>query len=103
MIIYQGNTYNLPIVLKMSDKVITDKDVKKVEFIFGKVIKTYPENVTFNGENFIVSLSQEETFSFIPQVVYKYHARVLFNDNSVKSTEPTEFTVIESQSKEVLV
>lgn len=103
MIIYQGNTYNLPIALKIGDKAVTDKDVKKVEFMFGDVKKVYPGEATFNSDNFIVPLTQEETFSFLPQVIYKYHARILFNDGSVKGTDPVEFTVIESNSKEVLV
>jgi hypothetical protein len=87
----------------MGDKAVTDKDVKKVEFMFGDIKKVYPDDVTFNGDNFIVPLTQEETFSFLPQLIYKYQARILFNDSSVKRTDQTEFTVVESQSKEVLV
>lgn len=103
MIIYQGNTYKLPISLKIGDKTITDNDVKMVEFSFGNINKKYPDNVEFEDGSFIVSLSQEETFSFLPMAIYNFQARILFNDGSVKRTEPAEFTIVASQSKEVLV
>jgi hypothetical protein len=101
MIIYQGNTYTWPVLLKINQKSVTNRDVKKVEFTFGKVVKMYPKDVEFSDGNFIVSLTQEDTFSF-DAGLFVYHARVLFNDGSVKMTEPTKFKVVKSESKEVL-
>jgi hypothetical protein len=102
MIIIQGNTYKLPIRLKINGEEITDKDVKKIEFMFGDIQKIYPKDVTFNDSYFIVSLSQTDTFSLPTKRIPKYQARVLFNDDSVKGTNPIEFVVIQSESKEVL-
>ena len=102
MIIIQGNTYRFPIRLTMGGKEVLDNDVKKIEFMFDDVQKVYPKDVTFDGTYFIVSLSQADTFSFPTKRICKYQARVLFNDDSVKGTEPTEFTVVQSESKEVL-
>lgn len=101
MNIYQGNTYAWPILLTINKKPVTNKDVKRVEFTFGKVTKMYPENVEFSDNNFIVSLTQEDMFSFEVGLLV-YHARILFNDGSVKRTRPTKFRVIKSESKEVL-
>ena len=103
MIIIQGNTYRFPIKLKINGKYITDKDVKQIEFSFDNIQKYYPKDVTFNGEYFIVPLSQKDTFSFSTKKSLNYQARVLFNDDSVKGTNPSEFVTIRSESREVLL
>lgn len=102
MTFVQGNTYRLPILLKINGEIITDKDVKKVEFIFDDVKKYYPQDVTFDGQHFICNLSQKDTFSFATIGFPKYQARVLFNDDVVKGTNSIEFEVVGAQSKEVL-
>ena len=102
MVFIQGNTYKLPVLLKIDGKIIVDKDVKTIEFTFDDVKKLYPQEVTFDGQHFIVPLSQSDTFSFSVKGFPKYQARVMFNDNSVKGTDPIEFTVVASESKEVL-
>lgn len=102
MIIYQGNTYNLPIKLKFGGKTVVADDVKKVEFAFGGIIKTYPEQATFNDEVFTVPLTQEDTFSFDEKEKQYYQVRVYFNDGSVKGSTPKVFEVQPSVSKAVL-
>lgn len=101
MVIYQGNTYKLPIKLKISGKSIVADDVKKVEFAFGDVIKTYPEQATFKDETFIVPLTQEDTFSLDETEKAFYQVRVYFNDTSVKCTVPKKIEVKSSVSKAV--
>lgn len=102
MKIYQGSTYKLPIKIKRGGKIITDADVKKVELAIGGVIKTYPDDATFEGEQFIFPLSQEDTFKMTAKGSAQYQARVVFNDDSVKPTEVKSLGVIASISKEVL-
>jgi vancomycin resistance protein YoaR len=102
MIIIQGNTYDFPVKLKIRGADILDKDVKKVEFSFENVKKTYPKNVSFDGSHFIVSLTQEDTLSLSTRRINNYQVRALFNDGRVKSTNPVEFIVVESESREVL-
>jgi hypothetical protein len=99
----QGNTYNLPIRLKLQGTPLHSKDVKRVEFAFGKIIKMYPEQVKFVQDAFIVPFTQEETFSFNPDKNLKYQARIVFPDGSVKSTPPYPIKINESVSKEVLL
>jgi hypothetical protein len=100
MILYQGNTYKLPVKLTMSEKAVTKQDVKNVEFSLGKVIKNYPENVTFEDDAFVVYLSQDETLKL--EGVPACQVRVLFNDGSVKCTDVVRISVRESISKVVL-
>lgn len=102
MIIYQGNTYKLPFELKIKGQPIVADDVKMVEFAFGGVIKTYPEQATYKDGVFTVPLTQEETFSFDDKEKQKYQVRVYFNDGSVKGTTPKAFDVQPSVSKAVL-
>jgi hypothetical protein len=98
----QGNTYNLPIRLKFKGTTLSSDNVKKVEFAFGKITKTYPKEVTFEEDAFIIPFTQEETFSFNKKEDLKYQARVMFLDNSVKSTPLYPISINESISKEVL-
>ena len=106
MVIYQGSTYKLPIKILIGGKVITDKDVKGVEFAFGEVkkpcvIKTYPEQATFDGDKFLCPLTQEDTFLLDPKKT-KFQIRVKFNDGSVKPTGAQAVTVVDAISNEVL-
>ena len=100
MKLMQGNTYSLPIKLKMCGSHITDKDVSRIEFTFGRVVKHYPEGVVYEDGRFIVSLTQEDTFALAGKV--KYQARVLFEDSAVKSSRVCEGDVFVSISKAVL-
>lgn len=100
MNLMQGNTYRLPIKLKMRGEYLTASDVSRVEFTFGKVVKYFPEEVTFEDDRFIIPLSQEDTFSLGGQI--KYQTRVLFADGDVKSSDVCSGIVSVSISKEVL-
>ena len=102
LIFNQGNTYNLPIRLKLNGTTLYPSDVKRVEFAFGNIIKMYPEDVEFSEDAFIIPFTQEETFSFNTKENLKYQARVMFLDDSVKSTSPYPISINESISKEVL-
>lgn len=101
MVIYQGNTYKLPIKLSINGKIIAAEDVKKVEFAIGEVVKTYPDQATHNGENFICPLTQEDTFS-LKKGKTDFQVRVQFSDESVKCTGTRAVTVCEAISKAVL-
>ena len=100
MNLMQGNTYRLPIKLKMSGQELTPDNVSRIEFTFGKVVKHYPEEVVYEDGRFILPLSQEDTFALGGQI--KYQTRVLFVDGSVKASAVCSGTVSVSISKEVL-
>lgn len=100
MILYQGNTYNIPCSLTIKGVAITDDNVKKVEFAIGNVIKTYPDTMSYENGKFIIPLTQEDTFSLEGQV--NCQIRVMFNDGSVKCGELSNVIVNNSVSKVVL-
>lgn len=101
MNLMQGNTYRLPIKLKMSGQFLTPDNVSRIEFTFGKVVKHYPEEVVFEDGRFVLPLSQEDTFSL--GGVTQYQARVLFSDReTVKSTKVMRGNVSIAISKVVL-
>lgn len=102
MIIMQGNTYRLPVRLKMNGEHLTDENVQLVEFSFGKnIVKSYPEEVKFEEDAFVLPLTQEETFSLSSGSV-SYQIRVLFPDGSVKASPVISGMVAGSISKAVL-
>ena len=99
----QGNTYSLAIELQDEAGSAIDIDlVDRVEFVFGMVRKTYPEDVKFDRElgQFIVGLTQLDTFKL--DHVVSCQARIKFKDESVTGTAITREAVYESISKEVL-
>ena len=98
----RGNTYDLPITLKIGNAVITGADVKKVEFFFGCISKKYPENVSYENNAFLVHLSQEDTLQMPACGHSFYQARVLFNSDKAKSTKRTRLAICDSMAKEVL-
>ncbi len=100
MNLMQGDTYVFPVAVNICGVPVTDKDVKRIEFIFGRVVKHYPEDVSYKDGKFLISLSQEDTFSLAGKV--KYQTRVLFADGRVKSSPVCEGNVLISLSKQVL-
>lgn len=99
----QGNTYSLAIELQDEAGSVIDIDlVDRVEFVFGPVRKTYPEDAKFDRDlgQFIVALTQQDTFMLDHVVVCQ--ARIKFKDGTVVGTGITREAVYESISKEVL-
>ena len=104
MLLAQGNTYQLPVRLRIDGELITPENAEVVEFAFDAngvhVVKNYPESVTFEGDRFILPLSQEDTFAL--QGKLRYQIRVLFKDGNVKSSDIITGAVKDSISKVVL-
>ena len=99
----QGNTYSLNIALRDGSGSALDMDlIDKVEFTFGSVRKTYPEDAKYDYDvgRFIVALTQQDTFML--DHVVACQARIKFKDGTVVGTGITREAVYESISKEVL-
>lgn len=99
----RGNTYDLPITLKVGGAIILDTDVKKVEFIFGTITKTFPENVTFENNAFIVHLTQEDTLALNATLHEQHQCRVLFNNGKAKATKRDRLVICDTEAKGVLL
>lgn len=98
----QGDTYELPVVLKRSGELVTPESVASIEFIFGTLRKRYPDEVLYDAESgaYIVVLSQEETFAFCSEL--SYYALVEGMDGTVEPSCTRTVNVEQSLSKEVL-
>ena len=99
----QGDSYGIPIeLLYEDDSAITTEDVINVEVVIGTIIKTYASGeVLFTNGQWIVTLSQEETFKF-PSTYVSAQVRLVFRDGSVKGASLGKVHVLESMSKVVL-
>ena len=104
MLLAQGNTYQLPVRVRLDGELVTPENAAVVEVAFdsngAKVLKTYPDGVNFENDRFILPLSQADTFAL--QGKLRYQIRVLFMDGSVKSSEIITGAVKDSISKAVL-
>lgn len=108
MIISEGNTYNLEIPITVDGNPIDINTVSIVEFMFDDIRKYYGTidglegTVTYDGEKFIVPLTQEDTFHLNGEQSIKYQARVKFNNEEVQNTKIYTGYITDSLSKEVL-
>lgn len=92
-----GDTYKLQITLSFSDGTLfAASNFSQIIFKIGEVVKTWTQDsedeVKYNGNGqFILNLSQEETFAFGNSV--KIQAMLFFADGPVRQTEiQTRFT-----------
>lgn len=110
MIISEGNTYKLEIPLTKNGEDIDINEVSIVEFMFNDLRKYYGTidgvtgDVTYdnNEKQFIVPLSQEETFNLKGNSHIKYQARVKFTNDEVQNTRIYTGYITEAISQEVL-
>lgn len=100
--ITRGNTYDLPITLKISGFTITSGDVKSVEFHFDDLVKRFPEDVKFEDNVFNVQLSQQDTLSLTAKNHASYMTRVLFNNGKAKSSKRQRLIICETMAEGVL-
>lgn len=96
-----GDTYELPVYLKLGDNVIGIDSVDVVEFKLGPIRKLYPSDVTWDTDHFIIPLSQTDTFRLGYKAI-PCQARVLFASGQVKGTRIKWEPMLDAISKEVL-
>jgi UDP-3-O-acyl-N-acetylglucosamine deacetylase len=101
----QGGAYSLPVTLKIGATDIDISTVDKVEFTFDTLKKIYggTGTVTYDADNkqFLVPLSQAETFGF--NKIIRYQARVLWKSGLLSPTDIYTDNIAESLSEDVLV
>lgn len=101
--IMQGDSYPLSIEFRSTDDVlITDKDVLVIEVVIDKIFKSYPDEIRYENDNFIIPLSQHDTFS-LNQGEKIIQARIKFVDNSVTGWRDIGLiNVVPSISRDIL-
>jgi len=101
MRVKQGNTYDIELSLTFEDGTpVTDQNAAVVELALGRKIKTWPGDVTFDGEKWIYPLTQEETLKMSGAPTLK--ARVKDLTGEVSDCDVCIVVVDESNSKEVI-
>ena len=101
MIIMQGDAYDVEITLKTEDgTVITPAIAEMVEFMLGKLRKTYPGDVVFDDGVWAFPLSQRETQSM--GGVKTMEARVKFSDDTVIGASIAPVMIAPALSREEL-
>lgn len=99
MAILQGSSYRLPIRITDSEgRIISASMVEDASFVFGELRKGL-EDVSFAGENWIVPLTQEETFAL--DGVVEWQARFRLVDGEVVGTIPKSEYIYNSIDKAV--
>ncbi len=89
----QGDACALPVQLTIDGETVTSgtlDTISSVEFMVGESIRrTYPEDVTFDGENslFLVPVTQEETFRLDEGETIAFDVRVGFAGGDVVGTK----------------
>ena len=100
MRIKQGDAYDIEIVLTDGDGTeVTPAMVSEVEVMLGKLRKTYPGDLTYDGV-WIFPLTQEDTLKI--KGIYGLEARVRFNDGTVVGAGLGVVAVMPSKSRKVL-
>lgn len=103
IIFNQGDDVKLNITLNINGDQIKDiSNISIVEFAFGDIVKSYPDEVAFNPDNqyFVVPFSQKESFMMKEEIGVQ--VRVKFTDNSVIGTPIYKYIVRRSISKDVI-
>lgn len=111
MTIKQGDSYDLPINLKINKSIITDEMLEQItliEFCFANFTPkfySHEEDATVKYVNglFLYPISQRESFSLTPGR-HTMDIRVLFNNTNVRGiTTQIDIKVVDAKSMQVLV
>ena len=103
--IKQGDAFAMPIKVSINGAPVAAGDVTSVEFMFGDVRKTYPEDGYYNAEDgsFYIRLKQEDTLALPADDTIMLDTRVKFNDGSVVGvTKMTPIMIVDATSEVVI-
>jgi len=78
------STERIGVTVRSKDGYFDIADVEMVEFIFNDARKVYPDDVEFDGEKFIVDLTQEDTMGNVG--LLKCQCRVKYKNGAVKAS-----------------
>lgn len=102
MQIKRGSTYTLLVHLTRESQEIDINEVEKVVFKFNDIEKVYPSaDVSHEENNFVISLSQEETLGLKNRKVL-WEAGIRYKDGEVKKTLVNEMPTIDTIIEKVI-
>ena len=101
MQIMQGDQYNIPFEISDSQgEAILPAQVESVEFSIGNMRKSYPDEVTYSGGQYLFPITQQEAFSMQNSVPVQI--RVKFSNGDIVGASAGGINVAASISKAVL-
>lgn len=88
----QGCTYNPKFKISVNGKVPTEKDVAKINFRFGNLIKTFPDSkdIEIVDGLFVVHLKSKETLNMAPSLDNEIEINIIFPKGETKPVKPTK-------------
>lgn len=100
--IMQGDSLKIPITLKLNGNVVPPADIIALRVaIGGKLLKNYPGDITASGNDFLLPLTQEETFR-LPVGLTAVVVRPKFADGSVRGwTAKAVIDIVSNTDREV--
>lgn len=103
MNIYQGDQYAIPFEITKDGQLITPDMVSKIEFAIGDVIKTYPDQASYDDQTgeYLCPITQEETFA-MEDGAQTVQVRIQLSSGDVFGSSSGKVNVKESISKAVL-
>jgi len=102
--VYQGDQYSIPIYITSQGTYLDLSEISAVEITLHNITKKYPGEVTYDSNSgaFLMPITQKESFSMPTKKRLYAQARILYSDGTVFGTDPLDFFIGESLSKEEL-
>lgn len=101
---YQGDQYSIPVYITTQGTYLDLSNISKVEITIHNITKEYPGEVSYDSSlgAFLFPMTQKESFSMPIKKRLYAQARILYGDGTVYGTDPVDFFIGESLSKEEL-
>lgn len=101
---YQGDQYSIPVYITSQGTHLDISNISAVEITIHNIVKKYPNEISYDIDSgaFLFPITQQETFSLPKKKRLYAQSRVMYNDGTIYGTNPIDFFVGESLSKEEL-
>lgn len=101
---YQGDQYSIPVYITVEGVNLDLTRVCEVEITLHNITKKYPDEVIYDNSlgAFLMPITQNESFSLPTKKRLYAQSRIYYNDGTIFSTDPIDFFIGKSLSKEEL-
>ena len=101
---YQGDQYPIPVYITEQGTYLDLSEIKVVEITLHNITKKYPGEITYDSDSgaFIMPITQKESFSLPTKKRLYAQSRIYYTNGTIFATEPVDFFMGESLSKEEL-
>lgn len=101
---FQGDQYLIPVYITAQGTYLDLSNISKVEITIHNVTKEYPGEVSYDPSSgaFLFPMTQKESFSMPSKKRLYAQSRIYYNNDTVFGTDPIDFFIGESLSKEEL-